>query len=140
MNKFVFFLSFTILLIWLFYTVYDALNDSVYVYPQKELNDIFEKNYLDNDRDIVRKEIHKNLPNKKSGPLKRRYPDAIVLGIKKCGTGALGEMLKLHPEVAPPDAYHVHFFENDMIYKKGLKVYKVSIMKYSSDCGWHRRP
>ena len=32
----------------------------------------------------------------------QRLPDVIVAGVKKCGTGALIEMLKLHRNVAAP--------------------------------------
>ena len=34
---------------------------------------------------------------------KQRLPDVIVAGIKKCGTGAVIEMLKFHKNIAAPD-------------------------------------
>ena len=33
----------------------------------------------------------------------QRLPDVIVAGVKKCGTGALIEILKLHQNVAAPE-------------------------------------
>ena len=34
---------------------------------------------------------------------KQRLPDVIVAGIKKCGTGAVIEMLKFHKNIAAPE-------------------------------------
>ena len=33
----------------------------------------------------------------------QRLPDVIVAGVKKCGTGALIEILKLHQNIAAPE-------------------------------------
>ena len=33
----------------------------------------------------------------------QRLPDVIIAGVKKCGTGSLIEMLKLHPNIVAPD-------------------------------------
>ena len=41
----------------------------------------------------------------------QRLPDVIIPGVKKCGTGALIEMLKLHPNIVAPDYVST---ENDL--------------------------
>ena len=56
-----------------------------------------------------------------SGKLKRRLPQAIIIGVKKAGTRALLEFLRRHPMVkgAGPE---VHFFDKN--YHRGLKWYR----------------
>ena len=75
----------------------------------------------------VRKKIIEKVWIKKSETLEKRFPDAVVLGIKKCGTIALGSILEMHPEVAAPhrDLQHISFFEKDKLYKKGMGFFKV---------------
>nr|CAD7448915.1 unnamed protein product [Timema bartmani] len=53
----------------------------------------------------------------------RRLPQAIIVGIRKCGTRALLEMLALHPHVQKA-AGEVHFFDRDDNYRKGLEWYR----------------
>ena len=53
----------------------------------------------------------------------RRLPQAIIIGVRKCGTRALLEMLALHPRVQKA-AGEVHFFDRDENYKKGLEWYR----------------
>nr|CAD7414986.1 unnamed protein product [Timema poppensis] len=48
---------------------------------------------------------------------------AIIVGIRKCGTRALLEMLALHPHVQKA-AGEVHFFDRDDNYRKGLEWYR----------------
>ncbi|GFU03331.1 heparan sulfate glucosamine 3-O-sulfotransferase 4 [Trichonephila clavipes] len=55
--------------------------------------------------------------------LKRRLPGAIIIGVKKGGTRALLEMLRLHPDVVAPGP-EIHFF--DRHYEKGLPWYRLS--------------
>ena len=33
----------------------------------------------------------------------KKLPTVFIIGLKKCGSGALIEILKLHPEIAAPD-------------------------------------
>ena len=51
----------------------------------------------------------------------RRLPNAIIIGVKKCGTRALLEYLRLHPNIkaAGPEP---HFF--DRFYHLGLEWYR----------------
>ena len=52
---------------------------------------------------------------------KKRLPDALIIGVKKSGTGALIEFVRMHPDVAAPKTEEVHFF--DMFYDKGIEYY-----------------
>ena len=52
---------------------------------------------------------------------RRRLPDVIIIGVKKCGTRALLEFLRAHPGVRAPGP-EVHFF--DRHYDKGLAWYR----------------
>ena len=52
---------------------------------------------------------------------KRRLPTAIIVGVKKGGTRALLEFLRIHPDVRAPGP-EVHFF--DKHYLKGLEWYR----------------
>ena len=57
-----------------------------------------------------------------------KLPGALIMGIKKCGTGALIELLKMHPQIAVPN-YHeteVRFWADDDEYVLGLEHYKVT--------------
>lgn len=51
----------------------------------------------------------------------KRLPGAIIVGVKKCGTRALLEYLKLHPDVRTA-GQEVHFF--DIHYDRGLDWYR----------------
>ncbi|GFQ86485.1 heparan sulfate glucosamine 3-O-sulfotransferase 4 [Trichonephila clavata] len=57
--------------------------------------------------------------------LKRRLPGAIIIGVKKGGTRALLEMLRLHPDVVAPGP-ETHFF--DRHYEKGLHWYRYVVV------------
>ncbi|CAG5095959.1 Oidioi.mRNA.OKI2018_I69.XSR.g14415.t1.cds [Oikopleura dioica] len=54
----------------------------------------------------------------------RRLPQAICIGAKKCGTGALKDFLSHHPLIATPAAYEMHFFDNIEEYSKGIEFYR----------------
>lgn len=51
------------------------------------------------------------------------WPKALVIGVRKCGTRALLEMLYLHPRIQKA-AGEVHFFDRDENYWKGLEWYR----------------
>ena len=57
----------------------------------------------------------------KTASAKSRLPTAIIIGVKKCGTRALLEYLKLHPLVRAPGP-EPHFF--DRYYSRGLEWYR----------------
>ena len=50
----------------------------------------------------------------------KRPPDVVIIGVKKGGTRALLEMLKLHPQVVSPVG-EVHFYDKN--YKRGTDWY-----------------
>jgi len=52
----------------------------------------------------------------------RRLPQAIIIGVKKGGTRALLEFLRIHPDVRAPGP-EVHFF--DRHYHRGLDWYRL---------------
>lgn len=58
---------------------------------------------------------------RRSVGLQRRQPQAIIIGVKKGGTRALLEYLRLHPDVKAPGP-EPHFF--DRYYYKGLDWYR----------------
>lgn len=62
--------------------------------------------------------------------LLKRPPDFIVIGVRKCGTRALLNMIGLHPQTvsAGPE---IHFFDKKESYKNGLKWY-INRMKPST--------
>ncbi|KAJ0177369.1 hypothetical protein K1T71_007378 [Dendrolimus kikuchii] len=51
----------------------------------------------------------------------KRLPDVLIVGVKKCGTRALLEFLRLHPDVRAAGS-EVHFF--DKYYHKGFEWYR----------------
>ncbi|EDV90425.1 GH23421 [Drosophila grimshawi] len=53
----------------------------------------------------------------------RRLPQALIIGVRKCGTRALLEMLYLHPRIQKAGG-EVHFFDRDENYLKGLDWYR----------------
>ena len=52
---------------------------------------------------------------------RRRLPDAIIIGVKKAGTRALLEFLRIHPDVRAPGP-EPHFF--DRYYDRGYEWYR----------------
>ncbi|XP_063825114.1 heparan sulfate glucosamine 3-O-sulfotransferase 3B1 [Ostrinia nubilalis] len=63
---------------------------------------------------------YRRLKNQNLVPVKR-LPDALIIGVKKCGTRALLEFLRLHPDVRAAGS-EVHFF--DKFYHKGFEWYR----------------
>ena len=66
---------------------------------------------------------HAQSTARSSGQRKRRLPQAIIIGVKKGGTRALIEILKIHPGVRP-SSREVHFFDRDENYDLGLDWYR----------------
>ncbi|KAF7237520.1 Heparan sulfate glucosamine 3-O-sulfotransferase 6, partial [Varanus komodoensis] len=60
----------------------------------------------------------------------RRFPQAIIVGVKKGGTRALLEFLRIHPDVRAVGA-EPHFF--DRCYEKGLLWYRQKEMRAERD-------
>jgi len=66
----------------------------------------------------------------------RRLPQAIIIGVKKGGTRALLEFLRIHPDVRAPGP-EVHFF--DRHYHRGLDWYR-SVLSCVTDTVEQRAP
>ncbi|KJH43375.1 hypothetical protein DICVIV_10601 [Dictyocaulus viviparus] len=54
--------------------------------------------------------------------LRKKFPSAIIVGVKKAGTRALLEFLRLNPNIRAPGP-EVHFFDKN--YHKGLDWYSI---------------
>ncbi|XP_067121186.1 heparan sulfate glucosamine 3-O-sulfotransferase 5-like [Centruroides vittatus] len=54
---------------------------------------------------------------------KRRLPQCVIIGVRKCGTRALLEFLNLHPSIQKASD-EVHFFDDDSRYHLGLEWYR----------------
>lgn len=61
--------------------------------------------------------------NLKIAHSKRRLPHCIIIGVRKGGTRALLQFLKIHPDVqVSPD--EIHFFDSNENYSKGVEWYR----------------
>eukprot|EP00111_Clytia_hemisphaerica_P001507 TCONS_00004322-protein len=59
---------------------------------------------------------------KMEGKLKKRFPQAIIAGVKKCGTRALLSFVGRHPLVKSA-GMEMHFFDKNDTYQEGLDWY-----------------
>lgn len=55
---------------------------------------------------------------------RKRLPQAIVIGAKKCGTGTLRYFLRVHPQVAFSKHVEIHYFDVPWKYKNGINWYR----------------
>ena len=63
---------------------------------------------------------------------RRRLPGALIIGVAKCGTGALISFLGFHPSVRIARD-EVYFFDTDSNYAKGLEWYRSRMPPSRSD-------
>jgi hypothetical protein len=59
----------------------------------------------------------------------QRFPDAIIIGVKKSGTRALLEFLRAHPDVRAPGP-EIHFFDKN--YARSLDWYRSVLIPFSN--------
>ncbi|CAL1545455.1 unnamed protein product [Lymnaea stagnalis] len=59
----------------------------------------------------------------------RRLPSCIIFGVSKCGTRAVLEYLKLHPDIVAPNV-EINYFNNKSLQARGLSWY-LQQMPYS---------
>ena len=64
--------------------------------------------------------------------LRKRLPNAIIIGVRKGGTRALLEFLKIHPKIKACPV-EVHFFDNSKTYQLGLDWYREKMPKSQED-------
>ena len=55
--------------------------------------------------------------------LQPRFPETIIVGMQKCGTGALKEFLKRNPFVTWSEDGESHFFDRGQNYEQGYDWY-----------------
>ena len=75
---------------------------------------------------------HKTIPSIKPSEdtfdgKRKKLPEIGIIGVKKCGTGAVIEVLRMHPEVValPYDQRDIRFWHEEEEMEKGLEYYKV---------------
>ena len=61
-------------------------------------------------------------PNSSKSEYKQRFPQAIIIGVRKGGTRALLDMLNLHPAIVSAKA-EVHYFDKDENFQQGVQWY-----------------
>jgi hypothetical protein len=49
-----------------------------------------------------------------------RKPDFFIVGAPKCGTTAMTEYLRQHPDIYMPDVKELHYFGSDLVFRKTL--------------------
>ena len=59
-------------------------------------------------------------------------PDVILIGVRKCGTGALQVFLRRNPDIVS-SKWETHFFDNPERYSLGLKEYLRLLLKRQND-------
>ncbi|KRY29184.1 Heparan sulfate glucosamine 3-O-sulfotransferase 3B1 [Trichinella spiralis] len=94
--------------------------------PDTQLGPSPKKAFWAKYSDNFKQEKFKNILNKqledvKQNLLLKRLPDAIIIGVKKAGTRATLEYLRLHDQIKAPGP-EVHFFDRN--YKYGLDWYR----------------
>ena len=67
-----------------------------------------------------------------SSKVRKRLPNAIIIGVRKGGTRALLEFLKIHPKIKACPV-EVHFFDNSKTYHLGLDWYREKMPKSQAD-------
>ena len=73
-----------------------------------------------------------NPPYRPSSKVRKRLPNAIIIGVRKGGTRALLEFLKIHPKIKACPV-EVHFFDNGKTYQLGLDWYREKMPKSQAD-------
>ena len=84
------------------------------------------------------------LENRTEYTLRKRLPDALVIGVMKCGTDALRAFLSLHPYIAmshnEPNYWCEHFHKGYEYYIDQMAMSRLGqISMEKSTCFTHRR-
>jgi len=82
---------------------------------------IIDSEHLHRSQNVIEDKVDGKHHKKHSEKLLRRLPQALIIGAKKCGTRALLEFLRLHPDVVAPGP-EPHFFDKN--YEKGYHWYR----------------
>ncbi|KAG6439261.1 hypothetical protein O3G_MSEX000625 [Manduca sexta] len=117
------------ILLFLLYSLY-ALNTCLVDETRFSLKYVYLKNHISKYKSATFRlasllgfnlEEDKYMRLKRNSVSVKRLPDALIIGVKKCGTRALLEFLRLHPDVRAAGS-EVHFF--DKFYHKGFEWYR----------------
>ncbi|XP_069110326.1 heparan sulfate glucosamine 3-O-sulfotransferase 1-like [Argopecten irradians] len=72
---------------------------------------------------LDRGNIQNNIPFHKKRDYRQRLPTCLIIGVKKAGTGAMVQYLKLHPDIVVADR-ELNFFDYERNYNLGFDYYK----------------
>jgi len=59
-----------------------------------------------------------------------RKPDFFIVGAPKCGTTAMNDYLKDHPEIFVPDKKEIHFFGADLAFRPPQRLTEAEYLSY----------
>jgi len=59
-----------------------------------------------------------------------RRPDFFIVGAPKCGTTAMNDYLKDHPEIFVPAKKEIHFFGTDLAFRTGRRLTEAEYLSY----------
>ena len=74
--------------------------------------------------------IEENIANNKRKITEQKLPSIAILGVKKFGTIALSQMIKMNPKIKVPSDPEIWFWTYPKEFRKGLDHYKVQIYQY----------
>ena len=83
---------------------------------------------IDMNKDV---QIFGEEDKKKTSDEKQRLPGCIIIGVKKAGTGAIVQYLKMHPQIVIGD-YELNFFDYPETFQKGFEFYR-KMMPFSKE-------
>lgn len=101
--------------------------DSVYFDKRKPMNRSLNSISNHEDNDILEDDFEEDYTTDSvlstNSTVKQRLPHALIIGMSKAGTRALGDYLGLHSSIKST-VREVHFFDRDGNYSKGYEWYK----------------
>jgi hypothetical protein len=60
-------------------------------------------------------------------------PNFLLIGVQKCGTSWLSQMIRQHPDVFTPNIKELHFFNKQYNYYRGIEWYRNFFSGYSNE-------
>lgn len=112
--------------------IFDSITESKPDLQQKladdETSSHLNEGYAESQQSALSNNVMTNEANESETGLKRRLPNALVIGIRKGGTRALLDSLARHPNVRACSR-ELHFFDEQENYKRGLEWYRNQMPK-----------
>ena len=91
-------------------------------FNRKEVSqELLEENRNSSSPEYSEERSQNEIENKKKV---KKLPSIAILGVKKCGTIALSNMLKMHPNLETPGNPEIFFWMMPKLWAKGLDYYK----------------